>query len=1436
MKRLGVSRLILMAFVCVVGIDLSARSLNEAKRTLAEGFKDPSYERGITKTNLDRYNHFSLNDIAAKTYVASKSYHYLCTKAGTYAPANESTGSPMIQVTASSVIIDLNELTFDKFVADSEVRSVAIEVGRSPADANYSLATQPQNVIIRNGTLENFDIGVVIHQGVRGVTFEDLTISNSPVGIVFMGANGTDEEVVSCSMNNVTIIGGGVEDSAALAWAKAKFEGAAPGQFSYGNDSFVGAINPETGTEAAGVYCGIVMRHVNNMKMKDVTVKSLGYQATGSDTVTYGIDVVDSSNLFLENVSSSGNVSPSEAIGCHIKDSTSVSIVNSFFNSNKADRGAAVDTTNARRGIGLFLESVSAAILHNVSCNENEADSSDDANPDRAAAYGILWQTGTAITLRDIDINQNEGNAGFAYGMKLDTTESVEVDGVTADYNHGTGGDLGAGDDDTNTTNMGATGISFSTSVKTLSLRNGSANYNNGSSVIGLRVFEGEEVTIDKFNTNSNNGVNFVKGMAFNSFIKKLAMSHVAMVKNSSSGGTVNAATFASGQFVDISDATCNDNTTTDNNQTVVVLEFATSANVVTLRDVVTRSNVAHGNGVIKAIDFTDGRSIRLEKVECNNNTGGGASSIIHFQSSSSSSSNIRMRDITARDNSVTHGINVINMASSVDVAMNDVKINNNLSIGGTATGINFATSAQSIHLSDVDVNGTEGVVTTGIIVAAADDFRANKVSASHATGTAETQGISFTGSAKLVDLADCSFNNNTGTVVDGLKMVSGESVFLSEVKTDRNNGSGAVTGMNFDTSVKIINFNNVFASNNVSTDDDATGILITQGDSVFIDGASCNYNAAAKVVRGMYFKTSVKSADLSHVSANRNVVNSSGSENGRAYGIVVEEPSIVDMSDISASQNSGEDRGYGLLLNGEAVSAGVSNVRVSDSTFNNNSASNAATALTAADTSSTVSKHLPVNSPDAINWIEGGFGVYVHTVDNCTFEKVEASKNNGMRAGGVYVTTANNCMLKDCKTSFQHADGYFFLDSDIFSGLDKEDIVIDSDQKDTLYGGTSHGAVDLLLLTKDFLHGLRNIKYLQDTDTLDPKLSDHHAHIKELATSQILLRGVMAQFRAFSTAVGVQLHNCENCRIENHFAIGNKSEEDSAVGIGMSGTANGHIVLSSKCAGNEAWTDSKIAPNGDIDITAVRQFWTFLGAQALNADPANAVINGSGKTSPIDGIITPTTLGHHTVGDGIHTNDQPVGVGEPTIDGDRLPIVWAAETAPFEEFGPAVGGESVGILVGDAATNIEVKGCDCSANKGHAGKAFGILQDVSIAMLSQDNKCYHTDVSDLGYAFGMAEFTKQSNSIHIRNVMFNNSVGDMLNSSYLIPFDPDVDSNIFFTVRTGYNGDFTNFANASAYDNLEVKFISEKPASSYIGDDVVAGWIADAWTKEDLD
>jgi hypothetical protein len=94
------------------------------------------------------------------------------------------------------------------------------------------------------------------------------------------------------------------------------------------------------------------------------------------------------------------------------------------------------------------------------------------------------------------------------------------------------------------------------------------------------------------------------------------------------------------------------------------------------------------------------------------------------------------------------------------------------------------------------------------------------------------------------------------------------------------------------------------------------------------------------------------------------------------------------------------------------------------------------------------------------------------------------------------------------------------------------------------------------------------------------------------------------------------------------------------------------------------------------------------------------------------------------------------------------------------------------------------------------------------------------------GIAFGLADFTPQSLSVHLGNTAFGNQYHLFMDSNYIVPFNPGEPYNMEFPTKVGYNGNITELANASVYDNIEIRFVYDAPADPRnLPDNVYADW-----------
>lgn len=377
-------------FLCGLQNQVVAKNkCSQAKVALQRGFQYPEYSNTYAAVQL-----FSMSDIGRTTYCIKKPISMVLSRPGDYEPECELNSSPMLKVKASGVSIDFNGFEIAKTsknrMGDNLSYGVGIEVGFSPAElAADPTLEQVQNVVIKNGGLSNFEIGIVVHAGVKNVIIEDFYISRSPFGILLLGQQ--DNQVVSCMLKNVRVTGDLQDDALILQWAKVKVEendvssidssngGSSllkgkPGQpavgFGYGRDycfqQFV--HNPVTNMNDAYSYYGIFMKQSVNVMLNNVLVKCIGYQQDAHEVVAPGTtagSMTNSSNsaISINGDIIAGQVTPAVVKGIAIYDSSTV-----FLKSCEA-----VNCVSALLTYGLFTQDSSTVSVQNSAFSTNDA-------------------------------------------------------------------------------------------------------------------------------------------------------------------------------------------------------------------------------------------------------------------------------------------------------------------------------------------------------------------------------------------------------------------------------------------------------------------------------------------------------------------------------------------------------------------------------------------------------------------------------------------------------------------------------------------------------------------------------------------------------------------------------------------------------------------------------------------------------------------------------------------------------------------------------------------------------------------------------------------------------------------------------------------------------------------------------------------------------
>ena len=383
--------------------DCFSEKCAQEKIALHRGFKYPEYSNTYAAVQL-----FSMSDIGRTTYNVKKPISMVLSRPGEFEPECELNSSSMLKIKASGVSIDFNGFEIKKVTKNRQgdylSYATGIEVGFSPAElAADPTLEQVQNVVIKNGGLSNFEMGIVVHAGVKNIIIEDFYISRSPLGIMLLGQD--DNKLSSCMLKKVRITGEFHDDALILQWAKVKVEdinvasidganggtgivqgkGGSPALgYGYGSSYCFMQLNhnPVTNADDAYTYYGMFVKNCVNVMLDNVLVKCMGYQgdrhevvapgatvgtvtnpATSSvsingdvvlsevtATVTKGLAVIDSSTVFLKCCEAVNLVSALTTYGIFVQRTSSMSVQNSAFSTNDAHHittGTAQPVTDA---------------------------------------------------------------------------------------------------------------------------------------------------------------------------------------------------------------------------------------------------------------------------------------------------------------------------------------------------------------------------------------------------------------------------------------------------------------------------------------------------------------------------------------------------------------------------------------------------------------------------------------------------------------------------------------------------------------------------------------------------------------------------------------------------------------------------------------------------------------------------------------------------------------------------------------------------------------------------------------------------------------------------------------------------------------------------------------------------------------------------------
>lgn len=1197
--------------------------------TLTTTLVDSTYLTGGTK-----------NFCVCRVYKLLKSVHKTIPSAPNYAD-----GDSLIRMTASGATFDMshNCLGYCPQTPRCDAHGVAIEVGYGPNQVGVN--SQPNSVIIENGLITGWDIGVVIHQGVRNVTIRNMVFADNVLPIAIMGRNDSngnvDEDVVNVTLENVTILGPCEARRKCLAWIKSKLSTGVQLNAAHPGDAAdnVTALNPygydngETPPcvcdpiadtlEGAFAYTGLYAHGVTDLRLKNVHVSQIGFDedldetvAVRSErTVAYGMWLRNSKTIFMEDVASLKNKSALAVAGVMFDNVSTVSVKNGKFTNN---------TVTQHEGVGPKF-----------------------VCPDGLWAAGVVWKDSQIGEYCDVVLSENFG-IDHSWGFRVihssifDNTntaaetpqaatirptidvhstgteslgfENTWADGLRADKVYG----FDFGDmtrhlvtsfaSDVTGTAPTATAVPLTNKlpagkVEKLRMKNVTVRSAAGKVVGGIPedtvaqefkgIYLGDQsrgITIDGAYIGSNNVASTATG--FNSGIE-FGTEHTNYEFIAEGGVDDDLADFgakalaATGEAVGtINDLRMNDLHISSNTG------GSGTGRVVGIRAISTGTNGTYPRGDNEFADI----HITNSRITANQFDG------------------MRMRD------------DVGGFAPVTTSELNIDCVVFNHSIEG------YGFNAQRLQSSQINKGSFNHNVARGAFINVADSVTITNSEFNENDPGSPVIGCDISESGQHVRFENTTFNNNRAIDGDstGLHVESGQSIELHTVEANSNTsqrdvgvGPYITRGLHFETSVDNLGLYNVDANNNIAHAGNVNGIEVERATSVHADGVHANNNQAegenstngnVSTAKGIFFKAAIGSKN-SEGCLMKNLQAAANHNAHIVHGIHMQDPVGVDLVGVDASSNVSDAQGQvdSLPVLSQAVGLkmeGGGAVHITDLRAN----ANYQTETIAANLSRYLEKGVSVSDseanphfgPDiahhfAVANRSGAYGVLLDGTHDVSVEGGSACKNTGVRAFGIHARSSDHLLADKVEAhenralgTVFHADESPFVTPDTTT-LDSTALDVPDSQADTLFGDIHPASTVNVRSTYERL--VKALNQVVDpavaaatddecTPCVDESAGAELSNPKQcIAAYYNLIWASLAAYRRFSTAVGIGLYNSSFGHITNSRAMGNSSMHDSAGGIAMYGRAEGGLVSNCTTANNEGHKNSERGGADTFDI-----------------------------------------------------------------------------------------------------------------------------------------------------------------------------------------------------------------------------------------------------------
>ena len=876
---------------------------------------------------------------------------YKMVKSSYYSPASVN-GCPMLRATASGATLDLCHTCLTFCRSDCTTHCIGIEVGYSPqARQDDTSLVQPNTVTIQNGIMSKWDVGILVHSGVRNIVLKNMVFTDNVIPIMLMGENNengiVEDPVCSVILENVSIIGGCSEYRACLDWIRAFLSDGTLESGATITETPLGYVNGEAPPcvcdpiadtlHGSFVYTGLYTHGATDIRLKNVHVSGIGFADNivdapeeGEDppvpavlaerTSAYGMWFRNSRSIFMEDVASVKNKSSLAAVGVMFDESALISVKNANFASNTImqQQPAHANPTCCREGLW---------------------------------AAGVAIKDSHTASFCDMVVSENRG-IDNVWGVR--SILSAVFDNATPDTTPGTG--------------IRPTIDLYSPTVNTLTFENTYADELRADRVYGFDfgdIYRKALIRIERSVLGTPTAFLNVEPLPAGA-VQKLSMKNttVCAAKGKVIGTAAEeevAEEFKGIYLGDGSSGICLDGVRIGANAVVLDplcqsqvgvnsgIEFGAPSTLYTLTvgPEVDDDLVDLNAKMVDATGLAKGTiaDLVMNDVKISNNTGGSDEfRFVGIRATATGTNSVhgaginKFSDITLTNAHIN--ANQFDGFRAVDDAPGDVQtpvvvsgltVENatfNSSIDGY--GMNFETlSAATLKNIDLDLNNVRGffaqnISCVDIFNISICDTADNPDNLCGAVIT-EVYGFDAIGDVKSLRIEGGRFNgtNATDAHVAGFHIDGGESITLKDVQSDCNvsradAGQGPYTtrGFYFETSIDNLSLTNVDANNNCALNGNVFGIQVDRATSVHANNVRANNNKAegeqstngnVSTAVGMFFKATVGSK-TSEGCLMKNLQACGNTNAHLAYGIYMQEP-------------------IGLVINGIDGSSNVSNV-----------------------------------------------------------------------------------------------------------------------------------------------------------------------------------------------------------------------------------------------------------------------------------------------------------------------------------------------------------------------------------------------------------------------------------------------------------------------------------------------------------------------------